>query len=183
VPIEQILAGHSDRSGGQHVIGLAQAEQAATQQAREDRDVQDGDGDVVEEQAGDGLPVRAVGGDGSNYYDLLMTYLGNPQAWVCPSTHANPGRLMSYHMNGLIITTNGFKSTSIAEPAHTLLIGETGHKTRFDRAYLRPDQGGGYLYDRPQRNHSGGSNAAFVDGHVRWYHDSRWDSNSFRVVP
>jgi prepilin-type N-terminal cleavage/methylation domain-containing protein/prepilin-type processing-associated H-X9-DG protein len=134
-------------------------------------------------QAGDGLPVYAVGGDGSNYYDLLMTYLGNPRAWVCPSTRANPGRLMSYHMSGLIITTNGFKSTAIAEPAHTLLIGETGHKTRFDRAYLRPDQRGGYLYDRPQRNHSGGSNAAFVGGHVRWYHDSRWDSNSFRVFP
>jgi prepilin-type N-terminal cleavage/methylation domain-containing protein/prepilin-type processing-associated H-X9-DG protein len=139
--------------------------------------------DRFPEQAGDGLPVRAMGGDGSNYYDLLMPYLGNPQVWVCPSTHANPGRLMSYHMNGLIITTNGFKSTSIAQPPHTLLIGETGHKTRFDRAYLRPDQRGGYLYDRPQRNHSGGSNAAFVDGHVRWYHDSRWDSNSFRVVP
>ena len=65
----------------------------------------------------------------------------------------------------------------------TLLIAETGQKTRVDRAYLRPDHTGGYLYDRPQMNHGAGSNAGFVDGHVQWYGDSRWDSNSFKAIP
>ena len=90
---------------------------------------------------------------------------------------------MSYHMNGLIVTTNGLQSSAIRRPAQTLLIGETGQHTRFDEAYLRPDQEGGYLYDQPQENHKGGSNAAFVDGHVKWYANSQWTSNSFGVIP
>jgi len=134
-------------------------------------------------QAGDGLPVRAVGGDGRNYYDLLMPHLGHPAVWLCPSTRDGPGRLMSYHMNGLILTTNGLQASSIAEPSNTLLIGESGQGTRWDAAYLRPDQAGGYLYDRPQVHHSGGGNATFVDGHVKWYRDGQWNSNSFRAFP
>jgi len=134
-------------------------------------------------QAGDGLPVRAAGGDGKNYYDLLMPLLSDPKIWLCPSSQDKPGRLMSYHMNGLIITTNGLRASAIAEPASTLQIAETGIKARFDEAYLRPDQAGGFLYDRPQRNHKDGSNAGFVDGHVKWYPDSHWDSNSFKAVP
>jgi prepilin-type N-terminal cleavage/methylation domain-containing protein len=134
-------------------------------------------------QPKDGVTVRALGGDGVNFYDLLMPQLGNPQAWLCRSTRPGPGRLMSYHMNGLIITTNGLPGAAIHEPAQTLLIGETGQHTRFDKAYLRPDQDGDFLYDRPQENHNGGSNAGFVAGQVAWYSDKQWNSNSFRVVP
>lgn len=134
-------------------------------------------------QLADGLPVRAVGGDGGNYYDLLMPHLGNPLVWLCPSTRDGPGRLMSYHMNGFIITTNGLLASSITQPSNTLLIGESGQGTRWDSAYLRPDQEGGYLYDRPQLHHSGGGNATFVDGHVQWHHDRQWNSNYFRVFP
>ena len=86
-------------------------------------------------------------------------------------------------MNGLIITTNGLKAAAIAEPSQTLLITETGDRTLYDQAYLRPDQTGNYPYDRPQRNPSGGSSAGFVDGHVKWYHDRQWSSNFFRVIP
>ena len=134
-------------------------------------------------QPGDGLAVIALGGDGRNYYDLLMPYLLNSQLWLCPSTKNDPGRLMSFHMNGLIVTTNGLRFTAVGNPAGTLLIGETGQLTRFDQAYLRPDQEGGYLYDRPQRNHRGGSNATFVDGHVKWHHDTQWTSNYFTPFP
>ena len=52
-----------------------------------------------------------------------------------------------------------------------------------DLVYLRPDQTGMYLYDRPQLTHKPGSNAGFVDGHVQWYPDTQWDSNSFKVIP
>src|SRR5262245_47711125 len=134
-------------------------------------------------QPGDGRAVLAMGGDGKNFYDLLMTYLGNPQVWLCPSTGDGPGRLMSYHMNGFIITSNGLKSTAIAEPVRTLLIRESGQGTRWDQAYRRPDQTGGYLYDHPQIHHSGGCNATFADGHVLWYADTRWNSNSFTPFP
>lgn len=134
-------------------------------------------------QPGDGRAVMALGGDGRNYYDLLMPYVLNPQLWLCPSTRDAPGRLMSYHMNGFIITSNGLSSTAVAAPANTLLIGESGQGTRWDQAYLRPDQVGGYLYDHPQIHHGGGANATFVDAHVSWYPDSRWNSNSFTPFP
>ena len=126
--------------------------------------------------------MLAVGGHGTNFYDQLMPYLLQPAVWLCPSTRPIPGRLMSYHMNGFLITTNGFKQSSIRRPSDTLLIGESGG-TRWNEAYLRPDQTGGYLYDRPQVSHSGGGNATFADGHVTWYHDSNWTSNSFTPFP
>jgi prepilin-type N-terminal cleavage/methylation domain-containing protein/prepilin-type processing-associated H-X9-DG protein len=134
-------------------------------------------------QPGDALAVRAAGGDGTNYYDLLMPYLDNPRVWLCPSAESGPGSLIAFHMNGLIITTNGLQTTAAAEPSQTLLIAETGYRRLYDEAYLRPDQEGNYLYDTPQRNHAGGSNAGFVDGHVQWYHNNRWNSNSFRAMP
>ncbi len=135
-------------------------------------------------QSGDGLPVRAVGGDGGNYYDLLMPYLKNPRVWRCPSAKVSPeGSLLAFHMNGLIITTNGLQAAAVTDPSQTLLIGETGFRGLFDVALLRPDQTGEYPYDRPQKNHSDGSNAGFVDGHVRWYRDNQWSSNSFSVIP
>lgn len=132
---------------------------------------------------GDGIAVRAAGGDGTNYYDVLTPYVNNPRVWLCPSAESAPGTLLGFHMNGLIITASGLRAAAITEPAQTLLIAETGYRRLYDQAYLRPDQTGNYLYDRPQRNHFGGSNAGFADGHVQWYHDTRWDSNSFRVKP
>lgn len=131
---------------------------------------------------GDGALARAVGGDGTNYYDLLMPYLNSPQSWLCPSTLDGPGRLMSYHMNGLITTSNGLSTAAIPDPAQTLLLEESG-RTRWDRAMLRPDQLGQYQYGRPQINHNGGGNVPFVDGHVTWYPDRQWNTNYFKEVP
>jgi prepilin-type N-terminal cleavage/methylation domain-containing protein/prepilin-type processing-associated H-X9-DG protein len=138
--------------------------------------------DTFPTQPEDGVLVEALGGHGTNFYDQLMPYVPQPAVWICPSTKEAPGRLMSYHMNGFLITTNGFKPSTVRRPSDTLLIGESGG-TRWDRAYLRPDQSGGYLYDRPQITHSGGGNATFADGHVTWYHDSNWNSNSFTPFP
>jgi prepilin-type N-terminal cleavage/methylation domain-containing protein/prepilin-type processing-associated H-X9-DG protein len=134
-------------------------------------------------QAADALPVKANGGNGLNYYDLLMPYVVTPQLWLCGSSKNTPGRLMSYHLSGLLVTTNGLNASAVRQPSNTLLIEETGLQQRYDNAYLRPDQLGGYLYDRPQRNHRTGSNATFADGHVQWFPDARWDSNSFAVFP
>ena len=44
VAAEQRRSAHADRAGGDDVVGLAQPDQAAAQQAREDRDIDDGDG-------------------------------------------------------------------------------------------------------------------------------------------
>ena len=131
---------------------------------------------------GDGVSARAFGGDGTNYYDLLMPYLNSPQPWLCPSTFYGPGGLMSYHMNGLIITSNGLRTAAIPDPAQTLLLEESG-RTRWDNAMLRPDQLAQHQFGRPQINHSGGGNVPFVDGHVTWYPDWQWNSNYFKEVP
>ena len=139
--------------------------------------------DTYPSQPEDGLVVKAMGGHGTNYYDILMPLLANAQVWLCPSTYDSPGRLMSYHMNGLIITARGLKASLIRSPSATLLIGETGQRTRYDEAHLRPNHDGDPLYDRPQRNHRNGSNAAFADGHVQWHHDSQWTSNYFTPFP
>jgi prepilin-type N-terminal cleavage/methylation domain-containing protein/prepilin-type processing-associated H-X9-DG protein len=142
--------------------------------------------DTFPAQPGDGLPVRAAGGDGRNYYDLLMPTLANPRVWDCPSatlTGLGAVGYMSYHMNGRIITTNGLKTGAVAFPSLTLLMNDAGEKRRWDRAFLRPDQTGGYSYDLPISNHNGGGNVAFIDGHETWFHDSRWNSNSFRETP
>jgi prepilin-type processing-associated H-X9-DG protein len=140
-------------------------------------------GDRFPGQPDDGRAAVAAGGDGRNYYDILRQFSAEPAIWLCPSTWDEPGRLMSYHMNGLIITPTGLRRAKIKESSRTLLIGESGQHTRFDEAYLRPDHEGNYLYDRPQHNHHQGSNATFVDGHVAWYDDSQWTETSFRVAP
>ena len=114
---------------------------------------------------------------------MLMPYLVDAQIWLCPSTDDNPGRLMSYHMNGLIITREGLRACSVKSPSATLLIGEMGQRTRYAEAHLRPNQDGDPLYDRPQRNHRNGSNATFADAHVQWHHDSQWSSNYFTPFP
>jgi len=142
--------------------------------------------DTFPAQPGDGLLVRAVGGDGRNYYDLLEPYLNNLQVWHCPSayrTAAGHVGYMSYHMNGLVITTNGLKASAVTQPSFTLLMNDAGEKRKWDKAFLRPDQGGGYSYDLPISNHKGGGNVVFVDGHIDWFHDSRWNAISFREAP
>lgn len=141
------------------------------------------DNDHFPSQSADGVPVRLKGGDGNNFYDHLEGYAGASNLWVCASTKQRPGRIMSYHMNGLIVTTNGTGGSEIKIPVRTLLVAETGQHTRFDEAYLRPTQTGDYAYDRPQENHGNGSNAGFADGHVSWVSDRQWTSNSFQVEP
>jgi type II secretory pathway pseudopilin PulG len=37
-------------------------------------------------QPDDGRAVRAMGGDGRNYYDLLQPFGGDPSIWLCPAT-------------------------------------------------------------------------------------------------
>ena len=126
-----------------------------------------------------------LGGDGQNFYDEQMPYLQSA-VWLCPSTVDSPGRLMSYHMNAFIVTPSSLASAGIPQPGQTLLMGESGGGppgTRWNEAYLRPDPTGHYGYDHPQIHHGGGCNATFADGHVLWYPDTQWNSNSFRLAP
>jgi prepilin-type processing-associated H-X9-DG protein len=140
---------------------------------------------IASSGAADGPPIRAAGGDGTNYYDLTLSYL-SAKVWLCPSTHilaAGHVGYMSYHMNGLLITPQGLDVAEVSQPAFTVLMNDAGEKRRWDKAFLRPNQAGGQSYDLPISNHRGGGNVGFADGHVSWFHDSQWNSNSFRENP
>jgi prepilin-type N-terminal cleavage/methylation domain-containing protein/prepilin-type processing-associated H-X9-DG protein len=141
---------------------------------------------IAEGGPNDGVFIRAAGGDGTNYYDLLMPLLGNRHVWLCPSTYRTASGhvgYMSYHMNGLIITTNGLPAAAVSQPSSTVLMNDAGEKYRWDKAFLRPTQLGAASYALPISNHKAGGNVAFVDGHVQWFHDRQWNSTSFLEKP
>lgn len=133
-------------------------------------------------QVEDGLLAKAAGGDGKNYYDLLLPY-GNVGIWLCPSSRIGPGHLMAYHLNGLIITSNGLKTASVRQPTSTMLINDAGQRRRWNEAHLRPDQTGGWGYDTPKNQHLAGGNVGMIDGSVRWYRDTAMNSNSYALSP
>jgi prepilin-type N-terminal cleavage/methylation domain-containing protein len=134
-------------------------------------------------QAGDAKLVKALGGDGLNYYDLLLPALNNSAVWLCPSTRNGPGSAMAYHLNGFLITTNGLPLTAIQSPSSTMLINDAGNGRRWDEAYLRPNQTGGYGYDAPKNVHARGGNVGMAGGEVFYYRDTQMNSNSFRLLP
>jgi len=139
--------------------------------------------DRLPAQPSDGRSVKALGGDGLNYYDLLMPQLNNPNVWLCPTSRDGPGTIMAYHMNGLIITTNGLPLGSIEMPSSTMLINDAGNRRRWNQAYLRPDQTGAYGYDAPKIVHNDGGNVGMAGSEVFYYRDSQMNSNSFRLTP
>jgi prepilin-type N-terminal cleavage/methylation domain-containing protein len=134
-------------------------------------------------QPSDGRLVKVFGGDGLNYYDLLMPQLNNPNVWLCPTSRDGPGTVMAYHMNGLLIRTNGLSLSSIEMPSSTMLINDAGNRRRWDQAYLRPKQTGGYGYDAPKIVHSNGGNVGMAGSEVFYYSDSQMNSNSLRLTP
>jgi prepilin-type N-terminal cleavage/methylation domain-containing protein len=139
--------------------------------------------DRLPAQPSDGRLVKAHGGDGLNYYDLLMPQLNNPNVWLCPTSRDGPGTVMAYHMNGLLITTNGLPLSSIEMPSSTMLINDAGNRRRWNEAYLRPNQAGSYGYDTPKILHSGGGNVGMAGSEVVFYRDSQMNSNSLRLTP
>jgi hypothetical protein len=62
---------------------------------------------------GDDVSVLALGYDGTNCYDLLMPHLGSPQLWHCLPPRRELGGLMPYHLNSLISTTSGLKTSEV----------------------------------------------------------------------
>jgi len=143
----------------------------------------DDNDDRLPGQPSDGRLVKALGGDGRNYYDLLMPKLDNPTVWLCPTSRDGPGTVMAYHMNGLLITTNGLSLSSIEMPSSTMLINDAGQRRRWNEAYLRPDPSGGWGYDAPKNVHKEGGNVGMAGGEVLYYRDAQMNSNSYRLKP
>jgi hypothetical protein len=64
-----------------------------------------------------------------------------------------------------------------------MLINDAGSRRRWDQAYLRPTQTGGYGYDTPKILHSGGGNVGMAGSEVFYYRDVQMNSNSYRLRP
>jgi len=135
---------------------------------------------VYPSQPYDGVVIRAAGGTDQNYYDELMPYIRNGGIWQCPST-SGP-QAMSVHMNGWLVTTTGLNEARIQSPARMLVMRESGDPLRWDRCWLRPDQGGGDAFPSFGCDyHIGGTNLLLADGHAKWFRcaGTKWVDECF----
>ena len=87
----------------------------------------------------------------------------------------------SYVFNGTTLpgTPNlaGWSVDEVKHPARSLLVMEWTAHAPLSWHQSRTGRANAPFYNDAQ------SVAGFVDGHVKWYHDSQWTSNSFRVIP
>ncbi len=93
----------------------------------------------------------------------VFPYIKSTQVFVCPSDSIGSGTGASYAMNECV---SGRKLSSFQSTSLKLLLGEealsSGDST--NDAYLR-----NWANDLLSQRHFGGSNVAFMDGHVKWF--------------
>ena len=85
--------------------------------------------------------------DAAHWQDQLDPYLKNRQLYVCPSDERGWGTGNTYAMNPRLSST---KASDYSNPASVV-------------AFYDADDSG-----RPVARHNGGTNCAFLDGHVKW---------------
>ncbi|MGD9498081.1 MAG: DUF1559 domain-containing protein [Armatimonadota bacterium] len=93
--------------------------------------------------------------------DAVMPYLDDPAGLQCPSDDEPSswrGWPLSYTMNARVA---GVELRDMRHPAETILI--------YDGTQLCDDSGRSVAF-----RHVGGTNAGYVDGHVRWLHEKNW---------
>jgi prepilin-type N-terminal cleavage/methylation domain-containing protein/prepilin-type processing-associated H-X9-DG protein len=130
------------------------------------------------------------------WHDLTDPYTRNKTIWHCPSSSvetADAGGKPTTHFgyNVHYLTTlardfsnaNGHRAVALAavpRPAETVLLADArasihpswcGDDGKF---LLPPSQADAHCWGRPNPLHQGGSNLAFVDGHVKWLRPERF---------
>lgn len=147
--------------------------------------VQDHDG-MFPAQHHDGMLPIAAGGNSPTYYDALIPYQRDQRIWICPSDISNPLQnqgltvpAQGYHLNGNLITRDGFSESAVAAPSSCLLLRESGGGIVWREAWLRPYRGGcddtfiavsQEIWQRWGRTgpHLGGYNFVLADSHAKW---------------
>lgn len=104
----------------------------------------------------------------------IYPYVGNTKVYVCPDDSVGERSGDSYAVNSCTSVNNGNTQphpgkplSKISAPASFLLIGEESNSQ-----YGTDSTDDGNLWygaNTVSRRHSGGSNMAFVDGHMKWY--------------
>jgi prepilin-type processing-associated H-X9-DG protein len=101
--------------------------------------------------------------------EVLQPYLKNTQAYECP-TASTVVREEHYALNSLLLTTRGYVlQRGVSEAKHEPLDASkvwTVFDTTFGAEIEIPSSCGSVKQFSVR--HSGGANAGFVDGHVKW---------------
>ncbi len=120
-------------------------------------------------------------GDPGSISGLLNPYVKNYKLFECPSAEANGNNPIkcAYFVNGVIEQAGyAVSSAAIAKPAALVLMSEFGYNA--SATYPRPHYAaagiGGYYGWPGSSLHSGGSNFAYVDGHIKWTKESAMHS-------
>jgi len=113
----------------------------------------------------------------------IYPYVKSKGVYICPSDSLGRTNGDSYGMNGCVAgaQTNGFF------PGKSLAAFDTpsGFMLLAEEAYTNQSSGStddGYLTtgNTISNRHTGGSNVAFVDGHVKWYHTEAIETQYLR---
>jgi prepilin-type N-terminal cleavage/methylation domain-containing protein/prepilin-type processing-associated H-X9-DG protein len=129
--------------------------------------------DWVLKQTIDETTRNCVGASQPIRNGALFTYTKEVHVYTCPSDRYKDSKTLSYSVNGRLDGT-GLAAVQAATQC-ILLIDESstlndgyftapmGNPPPNDSQYLGP-----FLTERPTRQHNGGANFAFVDGHSKW---------------
>jgi prepilin-type N-terminal cleavage/methylation domain-containing protein/prepilin-type processing-associated H-X9-DG protein len=112
----------------------------------------------------------------------LFTYTKEVGVYVCPSDRYKDTKRLSYSMNGNL---NNKSLAAVQGPTHCILF--VDESSTLNDGFFTPPLGpppagdnqylGPFLNDRPTRQHNGGANFTFVDGHSKWRRPEgmKWD--------
>jgi prepilin-type processing-associated H-X9-DG protein len=107
------------------------------------------------------------------WHDTIMPYVKNKQLFLCPEVddfrnlrNCNGGGWSGGYMGTCAVWWTPRKIGSIEKPAEVVAIAEL-HMATCNR------RGAGYCWwarsnDPATARHNGGTNAAYIDGHVKW---------------
>jgi prepilin-type N-terminal cleavage/methylation domain-containing protein/prepilin-type processing-associated H-X9-DG protein len=106
----------------------------------------------------------------------LYPYVKNEQVYVCTSDQFGRAKTLSYSMNGRL---DGSTLAAIGTPTDCVLLVDEART--LNDGYFEPpattlpadaaQQGyvGYFLAEQPKKQHNGGANIAFADGHAKWF--------------
>jgi prepilin-type N-terminal cleavage/methylation domain-containing protein/prepilin-type processing-associated H-X9-DG protein len=120
----------------------------------------------------------------------LFAYVKNRQVYTCPSDIRGRSTTLSYSMNGRM---DSMVLAGVDAPSDTILMVDE-HRTLNDGYFLPPTENiptdavqqgyvGFFGAEQPTRQHNGGANFSFVDGHAKWFRPEQVHPTRFNALP
>ncbi|GAB4456374.1 MAG: hypothetical protein OHK0029_14160 [Armatimonadaceae bacterium] len=119
----------------------------------------------------------------------LFPYVKNTEVYRCPSDVLGRNRTLSYSMNGRM---DSIILAGVDAPSSTILLVDE-HRTLNDGYFEPPNENippdaaqqgyvGFFGAEQPTRQHNGGANFAFVDGHIKWRRPEQMHPREFNPL-